>query len=423
MKTANSSRFQIRTLKSVVTCLSLLGVVLVAPAALAQWPQWGGLNRDFKSSAKGLSKRWAKDGPKRLWSRALGEGYSTILVDQGRLYTMYRNGENEVVVALEADTGKTVWEYKYAAPVLKGIEKRFGIGPNSTPIIVDGRVYALGFGAHLHCLDKLTGKLIWSHNLVKDLGAKPPEFGFSSSPVAHGNLLIAAVGGKGCGMMAFDLVSGSVVWKKHDFINIYSSPIVINVDGEDQVVLLTDREIVGIDPVRGELKWRHPHENQWKTNICTPLWSKEQMLFISSSGDAGSRSLKLTRVDGKTKVEEIWATRKMRTSQGNVVRIGKYLYGSTGDKSVSYMVAVHASTGKVAWRKRGFPEANLIYANGMLVMLDWDGKLSLAKATPKSFKVRSKVELLKKPAWTAPTLVGKTLYLRDKETIMALDMG
>ncbi|MFQ5493835.1 MAG: PQQ-binding-like beta-propeller repeat protein, partial [Phycisphaerae bacterium] len=252
----------------------ILAATVCLPAA-GQWPGWGGPTRDFKVDAGNLASRWPDEGPKRIWTRDLGDGLSSIAVDDGRLFTMYRKGREEVVVSLDAKTGDTVWEHKYGISKVKGISDEFGKGPQSTPLVHGGRVYTLGKTGRVHCLDKQTGKPFWSHDLVEAFQVKPPYFGFASSPIAYKNNLIVVAGGKGSGLMAFDLADGTLRWKKLDLKNTYSSPILINVDGEDQIVVLSNREIVGVAAVSGELRWRHPHENQWKTNICTPVWGED----------------------------------------------------------------------------------------------------------------------------------------------------
>ena len=404
-------------------CLSVAALAVMASPVAAQWPQWGGPHRDFKVDTKGLAAKWPEDGPKRVWSRPLGEGYSSIAADGGRLFTMYRAGDDEIVAALDAKTGKTIWEHKYAAAMTEEMESRYGRGPNATPLIIGGRVYTVGVVGDLHCLDAKTGKPVWSHNYGKDFGATLPNFGCSSSPIAYEGMLIAVVGGKGVGVMAFDLESGSVRWKNNDFVNTYSSPIVIKVGGEEQVVVLTDRTVVGFDPKDGTMKWSHSHVNEWKTNINTPIWGDDGMLWVTAGGEAGSRGLRLKVADGKTSVEEVWSETKIGVGQNNVIRVGDYVYACAGEGGASFMAAVHAGTGKVAWRERGFKKATMLHADGKFILLDESGTLALATATPEAFTVISKAELFKTKAWTVPTLVGQTLYVRNTESIMAFDLS
>ncbi|MCH7631682.1 MAG: PQQ-like beta-propeller repeat protein [Planctomycetes bacterium] len=421
MNMNTSNRRSCWTLSSCFTCVLLLAIL--SPLASAQWPGWGGPNRNFTVDVKGLSTQWSTDGPKQVWSRDLGPGYSAIAVDQGRLYTMYRKGKKEVVVALDAETGKTVWEHQYDAFLLKDMDPQFGEGPNATPLVHDGRVYTLGIAGRLECVDQKTGKRIWSSGLVQKLKATVPEFGFSSSPIAYKDTLIVSAGGKNAGVAAFDLKTGKLRWRKHDFVDTYSSPLVINVDGEDQLVLLVDREVVGLDPTTGDLKWRFPHENQWKTNISMPVWGDDGLLYVTSGGTAGSRALKLTRSADVTSVEEVWTNKKVKIGQGNVIRIGDQVYGSGGGSGPAFISSLNAKTGELNWQKRGFAKAMILHADGKLIILDENGKLGIATATPDDLTIHCEFDLLTKPAWTVPTLVGKRLYVRDKVKIIALDLG
>jgi outer membrane protein assembly factor BamB len=279
----------------------------------------------------------------------------------------------------------------------------------------------------LQALDLSNGSLVWSHDLVKEFNAATPHFGFSSSPLVHEDTLIVGAGGAGTGLLAFKLSDGSLLWKKYDFGgeengDIYSSPIIINVGGSDQVVLLTGKEVMGIDPKTGERIWGHPLVNQWKTNIGTPIWGSDGILYISSGGEAGSKGLRLTKDGAGTKVEELWATRKMAVGQGTCVRHGGMVYGSSGD-TPAFITALNVTDGKLGWRERGFSKAMVVHADNKLIILDEDGNLALATPTSEALTIHSKVQLLKQPAWTAPTIVGKTLYVRDKESIMALDLS
>lgn len=403
--------------------LVALGIALFAARAQAQWPQWGGPNRNFKSDATGLADKWPDAGPKRLWTRPLGTGYSAISVDDGRLYTMYRKDDNELVVALDAKTGKTVWEHQSAVTISKKVKITFGKGPNATPLIHDGRVYTVGMMGHMLCLDKKTGKEIWTHDLIKDSGASAPEWGFASSPVIYKNTLIMGASGLGTGALAFDLLTGKVLWKRHDFLDIYASPILIKVGGEQQVVLFTDNEIVGLDPANGDIKWRYGHKNIKRLNITTPVWGRDGLLFVTSWQDGGARTLKLLRKGDKTDVKEAWFSYEMGVFQGNVVRVGRWVYGCGGNEKAPYFTTMNVLTGRRGWREEGFFNGTLVYADGKLIVLDEDGMLYLIKASPKEFKILSMAQVLKNTAWTVPTLVGKTLYLRDNVSITALDLS
>ncbi len=402
--------------------LLLVAIATAAPARAADRRQFGGPRRDVKSDATGRATPWPESGPKQLWSRDLGDGYSTILVEGDTLYTMYRKDNDEFAVALSAADGKTIWEHKHEAPFTEE-QAQFGPGPHATPLIVGDRIYTVGTRAVLHCLDKKTGQPLWSHDLVKEFSGNDMGRGYSSSPMAYKNTLIVQVGGAGNSVMAFDLESGSVVWKRNDWENSHASPLLINVDGQDQLVVFSVEQIVGMNPDNGEVLWTHEHKTQWGANISTPVCGPDNVIFFSAAYGMGSRAIKLAQKDGKTTVEELWYRRRLKVHHGNVVRVGDFVYLSSGDFGPAFLMAVDIKDGVPAWQERQFSKATLVYADGKLVVLDEDGNLALVEASPKGFKLHGKVQLLEKTAWTTPTLAGKTLYIRDRKKIMALDLG
>jgi outer membrane protein assembly factor BamB len=389
-----------------------LGLVLLPASASAQWPQWGGPERDFRAPATDLADAWPESGPKKLWERELGPGYSSIVSDGGRLYTLVLSAEEETVVALDAKTGATVWEHPLRA--VAGNEP-----PNSTPLLVGDKLFALGSAGHLCALDKASGKLLWSHDLLVEYKAKQAMFGFAASPLAYRDTLIVPVGGKGFGVAAFALADGKLLWRAHDFEEIYASPLLIEVAGETEVVVLTAELLVGLDPVTGALLWSTPIVNGNGQNIATPVWSSDGLLCVTT-GMAGSVAFRLTKEAGKTKLTEVWKNDK-QISQTTVVRVGDFYYGSTGDPA--QVTAFHAATGAVAWQKDGLSVANVLATDKTLVLLDYDGVLALATATPTGLEIHARTTLLQPQAFTPPTLDGHALYVRDLKHIKALDLG
>ncbi|HEV3469467.1 MAG TPA: PQQ-binding-like beta-propeller repeat protein [Pyrinomonadaceae bacterium] len=395
------------------------------PSARAQgsWEQWGGPSRNFAVEAKGLAAVWPEKGPRQLWKRELGEGYSAIVSDGPTLYTMYSRGDQEVVVALAADTGKTVWEHAYDAAA-QGMNYEFGRGPHSTPLLASGRLFSVGSTAKMHALDAKTGKVLWSHDLWKEFGGTKLDRGYSCSPVAYKGTVIVFVGGRGQAVMAFDQKDGRVAWKRQDMEMSPNSPLIINVGGQDQLVAFMGAQVAGLDPSNGDLLWSYPHPTDFGLNISTPVWGDDGLLFISSGYSGGSRVLRLTRgKDGKTTPEELWFHRRLRVHHGNAVRLGDYVYGSSGDFGPAFVAAVDVKTGQMLWQDRSFSKANFVLADSRLIILDEDGNLALAAPGPAGLKVVSKFPLLEKTAWTVPTLVGTRLYVRDRRSIVAVDLS
>ena len=400
----------------------LLALGTGAPAQAQDWLQWGGPGRNFISDSKGLADSWPASGPRRLWNRTLGEGHSTILAEKGKLYTMYRKGEQEVIVSLEADSGKTIWEYSYDAPT-KGMDYSEGFGPHSTPLISGDTLYAVGALGSFHALDKRTGKVLWSHELWRQMGGRKLDRGYACSPIEFKNTIILQVGGPGQAVVAFNKNDGSIAWKKQDFTVSFSSPLLVDVDGQQQLVVFGAEQIVGLDPNNGDLFWTYPHRTEYGLNISTPVWCDGNLLFCSSAYNGGSRVIRLTRKDGKTNAEEVWFNNKVRVHIGTIIRIGDYAYCASGDFGPSFFSAVSVKTGEVAWRERNFARASSLYADGKLILLDEDGSLILATVSPQNLKVIARTQLLQHLAWTVPTLSGTRLYVRDRKTIMALDLG
>jgi outer membrane protein assembly factor BamB len=399
-------------------------LVVSLSAAAQDWTQWGGPNRNFTSPATGLASSWPAGGPRAIWSRNLGEGYSGIVAEGNRIYTMYRDtrSNQEVATALDAGDGRTVWEHRYAAPILRGINAEYGPGPHATPLIVGDLVVVAGAMGHFYALDKVSGKPRWSHNLNTEFSVLW-ERGYSCSPIAYGESIILTTGRPGQSVIAFNRTDGRVLWKKHSMPEGPSSPLLIKVDGQDQLVLFMADGPAGIDPANGDLLWTGSHRTDYGLNISTPVWGSDNLLFVSSAYNGGSRAFQLQRQGGKTSAKQLWASNRMRVHFGSAIRLNDYVYGSSGDFGPAFLSAINIRTGQVAWQDRSFARASLIYADGKFIVLDEEGMLGLATMTPQGMKVLARAEILASNSWTAPTLVGTRLYVRDRKTIRALDLS
>lgn len=419
------------TPRTAIQGFSALLACLVAVVAWAEeaepdrvWTQWGGANQAFEAPSGELADSWGEDGPEEIWSRELGEGYSAILVEDAKLYTMYRADEKEVVASLDAATGKTLWTHSYESDPHEQHVNQFGRGPRGTPLLVGDTIYTIGISGVMHALDKATGEPKWKHDLWTDFGGSFLNHGYSSSPIAYRDTVIVLVGGENSSVVAFDRKDGTVRWKSGSFGNSYSTPRLFDVGGKPLLVTFMAAELVGMDPDTGEVHWTHGHQNQWGQNINQPVLVDGQYLFFSAP-QAGAKGVKLTRgEDGKTAIEELWSTRKIQFYHVTSVLDGKHVYGSTGTGAPSFMASVNVETGEINWRERGFAKANVLAADGKLIVLDEDGVLYLASADETALEVHSKFTLFEEGrAWTVPTVVGTTLYARDSHRIVALDLG
>jgi outer membrane protein assembly factor BamB len=347
------------------------------------------------------------------------KGFVQAIVDK-----VWPSGSSpEVVVALDAASGRTLWEHAYDAPILSGMGMEYGDGPHSTPLVVGDLVYAVGVTGKLHALDKRTGRVAWAHDLWQQLGGTKQGRGYACSPIAYGSNVILALGGPGQAVAALDQKTGRVVWKNGSFSLSPSSPVLVTVGGQEQLLMFHADGIAGLDPKTGATLWSHAHQTQYGLNISTPVFGPDNLLFFSSAYNGGSRVLELRQSAGKTAVRELWFNPRMRIHIGNAMRLGDLVIGSSGDFGPGILTAANVRTGQIAWQERGLARASSVHADGKLILLDEDGVLALAYPDAKGLNLRSRAQVLSNRAWTIPTLVGTKLYLRDRVNIKALELG
>jgi outer membrane protein assembly factor BamB len=404
--------------------VAALGLTFGSPIdAGVAWPQWGGPNRNFVTGPADLASSWPAGGPRTIWTRPLGDGFSSIVTDGATLYTLHRDGADDVAVALDAKTGATRWATKYAAPFKETCSEQLGPAPRAAPLLSGDRLITISAGGLMNSFDRATGAIQWTRDVLEGSPAALRACGYSNSPVAYQNTVITTAGGPGRGVVAYELSTGKTAWQSQDFENGYSSPIVIDLDGRPELVVFTYGEIAGLNPDTGALEWSRPHKSDQGVNVATPIWGDDHLLFISSAYGGGSRVLKLARTGDTVSVQEVWANQRVRIHFGNAVRIGGRIYASNGDMGSAPFAAVDVNTGDMLWRDRSVTRSTLIGAGNQLVLLDEDGNLALATPGADSLELHGKVQLLKERAWTAPTLSGTTLFIRDRHQIMALDLG
>ena len=392
-------------------------------AQVVPWTQWGGPHRNFQTESSGLKETWPAAGPRVVWKRPLGEGYSSPSVENGVLYTMYGRPGEEVVLAANAATGKTLWE-RSNPMTFKSDGPEMGNGPYSTPLIVGDRLFTTGVAGCLQCFEKRTGKLLWTQQLWQDHHGTRLMYGYASSPIAVGDAVIVPVGGPGKALMAFKQADGKVAWAKNDFRNTYSSPLLIDVGGMQQLAALMDGAVCAVDPNNGDLQWQVPFSAAYPIAVATPVWGPGNLLFVSSEYGGGAKVIELERNGPQTKAKELWSSNRLRLHHGNAIRIGDAIYFSSGGKgSQAILTAIDVRSGKIHWQQRSIEKATFVWADQKLITLDQDGNLMIAHPSPEGFRIAAQAELLTHLSWTPPVLVGTRVYLRDRRNLMAVDLG
>jgi len=395
--------------------LVLLGQLCLGGAS-SDWPQWRGPNRDDISSETGLLKQWPEGGPKLLWTaRGIGDGFSTVAIADGMVYTAGNVGSDTVITALDLD-GKLKWQAKNGPAFTRN-----KAGSRSTPTIDGGLLYHKNPDGDLVCLDAKTGKEVWSLNILKEFGGRNITWALAESLLVDGNNLIASPGGPEAAIVAMDKKTGKTVWacKGIDDKPGYSSPILVEQGGLRQIVQMTAQHAIGVNAKTGELLWSFPHKTSYDANIPTPIYH-DGHIFINSGYGSGGELLKLT-VDGdKASVEQVWKTKALDNHHGGVVLVGGCLYGSTHN---GQWVCLDFKTGEVKYKAPGVGKGSLTYADGMLYTYsEGGGKVGLVKATPEGHEIISQFAVPRGgsgPNWAHPVVCGGRLYLRHADYLWA----
>ncbi len=308
-----------------------------------------------------------------------------------------------------------MWRFRY----LNRYEERFGSGPRSTPTVDEGLVYALGPTGIFHCLRADTGEKVWRHDLGIEFSAPIPKYGLACSPLVEGNLVIVTPGGQhGSAVAAFDKHSGALLWKALDDPIGYSSPIATTAAGVRQVLVLTNQALVSLRPEDGRVYWRHPWEAAGGFNIATPIVFGDYV-FLSSGYGKGCALLEISAAGGGLRAAVVYEHNRMRNHFASSVRLGDHVYGFDN----ASLACLNVRTGKVCWRqtsRRGHKKGSLTAADGRLIVLGEQGRLSLVDATPDGFRERSGYQVSANKCWTVPVVAGGRLFVRDEGQLVCL---
>ena len=381
----------------------------------ANWPGFRGPQGDGRSAESGLLVNWPDGGPKKVWQVAIGGGFSGVVAVDGRLFTLYSRAGRELVVSLDAATGREIW----STDLDQERRDRFGDGPRSTPLVEDGRVYAVSSLGQLEALDADDGQVLWSRNLRLELGARIPEWGVSASPIVEGRLLLFNVGGKpGHAIVAFDKQTGEIVWSAESDLPGYALPIALTVGGVRQVVFFTGSNLLALAPADGKTLWTHPWKTAYDINAASPVFIAPDKLFVSSGYDTGATLFRLSAKGQEARATEVWKTRGMKNQFSSSVHHAGYLYGFD-NKSFK---CIDAATGEDRWRKGGLGHGSLLFADGHLIVLSEGGELLLVEAKPEAYTEKASFQVADAKHWTAPTLYDGKIYVRNEQDLFCFNV-
>jgi len=408
--------------------MSKLAGTKLEVAAVAEstsgWPQWRGPMRDGRAPAGPIRTDWDKRPPTLLWSAPCGQGYSSLAVVSGKVYTQDRQGGNERVICLNASDGKLLWEYSYPCDPA-GKDRNFSSGPRATPAMQGDLLYAVGGAGTFLCLEIPSGpatpKLRWQHNLLQEFNAKMPQWGIASSPLIEGNLAIVQPGGENGSVAAFDKLTGELIWKAGNKPSGYSSPVAATIGGKRAIFALTSNALLSI-AADGKIEDSYTWVTQFDGNIATPL-IVDDYVFISAAYGHGCALLRAQRTEDGVRLIEVYARRLrgMKNHHSTSVYKDRYIYGFDGER-VGRLKCIELNTGieKADWESSGMEMGSLILTDNHLIIQTQGGELCLVEATPVEFRLVAKIPkvLNGNQNWSSPTLVDGRLYLRDEEKVV-----
>lgn len=397
---------------------------VTATAQVADWPQWRGPNRDATVSDGSIPQTWPKT-LKEEWKVPVGVGHSSPVVASGKIYVFARQGEEEVLLCLDAVTGKELWKSSQPISyVMNPAAMGHGKGPKSTPVVSNGNVCTFGISGVLSCHDARTGKLKWKREFSTQYPNTSPLYGTAMSPVIDKGMLIAHVGGQDKGALtAFDLETGAVKWSNEADGPAYASPLVVTLAGVRQVVTFTQKEFVGVDAASGKLLWKVPAKTEYDTNSVTAVAYKD-MLILAREGQ-GLTAIRIAKEVAELKPQEVWSNKEVELYLNTPVLQGNRLYGLSVRQKGQFF-ALDALTGKTVWLGPGRMGENAAILNvggKVLLLLTNDANLIVLPADAKEYSPVIQYTVAKSPTWAHPVVIGKRILIKDETTLVSLAMS
>jgi outer membrane protein assembly factor BamB len=380
----------------------------------ALWPGFRGPDRDAVIHGVRIDTDWPRSPPVEMWRRPIGPGWSSFAVRGNFLYTQEQRGDDEVVACYNVTSGKPVWRHRDA---VRFWESNGGAGPRATPTLSDGRVYTLGATGILNALDAGNGAVLWSRNAASDTGAKVPYWGFTSSPLVVGDLVVVHAGV----LVAYDRATGDRRWIGPDRGASYSSPHLLMIDGVAQILLMSEAGATSVAPADGTLLWEHAWPG---VTIVQPALIADGDVLISICGAAGGigmRRIAVAHGPGGWTVKERWTSNGLKPYFNDFVVHKGHAFGFDG----SILACIDLEDGKRTWKggRYGSGQLVLLPDQDLLLVLSEEGELALVRATPDQFTELARFPAIEGKTWNHPVLVGDVLLVRNGQEMAAFRLS
>jgi outer membrane protein assembly factor BamB len=387
----------------------------------ADWPGFRGPGRDGIARGMRIETNWATSPPVELWRRPIGPGWSSFAVRGDLFYTQEQRGDDEEVACYQVSTGKPVWRHRDAA---RFWESNAGAGPRATPTLSQDRVYSFGATGILNALNAADGKLIWSRNVAKEIGATIPGWGFSSSPLVVGDVVVVHAHE----LAAYDLATGAPRWTGAVHRGSYSSPHLMTIDGVAQIVMMSGAGAASVSPTDGKQLWEQPWEG---TPIVQPAQLADDAVLITTGGGMGGigiRRLAITHAAGAGSgtvagwnIKEVWTSNGLKPYFNDFAVHKGHAFGFDG----ATLSCIDLADGKRLWKggRYGNGQFVLLADQDLLLVLSESGELALVSATPDQFTELARFPAIKGKTWNHPVLAGDILLVRNGEEMAAFRLA
>jgi len=414
-------------LRNVIAVVLVCGGIALAgkPERQAGWPQWRGPTFDGISTETGLADAWPAAGPPVLWTRELGQGYSSFIAVGPHVFTLTQTLYEQAVVCLDADTGKTVWSSRFGWPYDGG-----GLypGPRSTPTWHAGRIYFSAPDGTIGCLNAADGASVWSTNPTKEFHGQGTDFGYSCSPIVVDGKVIVPVGGAGASLVALSAKDGSLIWKGGDSPASYASPLPITLKGEAQIIALLENSLAAFDLKTGRLLWEDEFSEGYDEHSAAPLY-REPFLMTSGPFRSGAKCVRLDDLTNGGKPLRVWESLKFSNDVASSVLYQDHIYGfdlrdaqsRVSRPSRGEYRCLEFETGKIRWSTDKVGHANTIVVDGKLLLFNDRGEVILARLGTEEYEELARVQVFNDEiCWSSPALHRGRLYLRTQTRAVCL---
>jgi outer membrane protein assembly factor BamB len=382
------------------------------------WIGFRGPHRDGHYAEQAILTNWPAGGLRSFWRQPVGGGYASFAVAEGMAFTMEQRRDEEVVTAYAVATGRELWAHGYRASFDDTMHMG-GVGPRSTPTWHLGRLYALGATGRFMCFEARTGRLLWVHNILEEENAQNLQYGCAASPLIVEDKVIV-VGGQGeKSLLAYDLETGQPVWKSVSRKPAYSSPMLVELTGQRQILLVTAKHAVGVEPEDGFVLWEFPWTVQYDNNIAQPVVLSSNRFFLSAGYGTGCVAVELEKNGSEFIARELWRNRLLKNKLTSSVFYEGHIYGLDED----ILTCLDAATGRRMWKEGRYGYGQLVLASGHLVILSGFGDLVLVKASPERYEELARFPALEGKTWNHPALADGCLLVRNAAGMMCFQVG